>query len=258
MKQNKVYIIGIVVMIVFALLLVFFFGRDSLKKTGKEATLIIGDHTVWSYQDKRWVNLSNSSIRDLNWKEYEVFLNREKVGNYYLWHDDKWYAFDEDKNAVNLNGDIIAYQSNFPIKFAFFQEKNVEVNSYIQQVLDYNNLDIYSDFTSKYMISFDYDQDGVEEDFYVISNVFTTLKDVDDIFSIVFMIDDQKIYLIYNDITTNQSFNGCKPYFQSFVDVDDDNLYEFILSCGYYANSGQSDMLYYFDDGEFKIMISNQ
>lgn len=258
MKQNKVYIIGIVIVVVFALLLVFFFGRDSLKKGRQQATLIIGDNTVWSYQDKRWINLSSSSIRDLSWKEYEVYLNREKTGKYYLWHDDKWYAFDEDKNAINLSGDLIAYQSNFPIKFAFFQEKNVDVDSYIQEVLNQNNLDISSEFTSKYMVSFDYDQDNVEEAFYVISNAFTSLSNVETIFSIVFMVDDQKIYPIYNDITTNQPYNGCKPYFQSFVDVNDDNLYEFILSCGYYANSRQSDMLYRFDDGEFKIMISNQ
>ena len=52
-------------------------------------------------------------------------------------------------------------------------------------------------------------------------------------------------------------FNGCKPYFNSFIDVDNDSRYEFILNCAEYSTNGVSRMLYKYDNNEFKILISN-
>ena len=73
-----------------------------------------------------------------------------------------------------------------------------------------------------------------------------------------YMVKDDKIYSIYQDVAANSGFNGCKPYFQSFLDIDQDEKYEFILSCGYYSNARRSDMLYRLTDDEgFKIIISN-
>ena len=77
------------------------------------------------------------------------------------------------------------------------------------------------------------------------------------IFSLVFMVKNNEIYPIYTNITSNTGYNGCKPYFRAFVDVDNDSKYEFILSCAKYSASGTTNMLYEFKDKEFKILISN-
>ena len=91
-----------------------------------------------------------------------------------------------------------------------------------------------------------------------MSNVFATDFTPNMIFSIVFMIKDNSIYYIYNDISETRSYNGCKPYFNSFIDVNNDNQYEFILSCGRFGSNDQIDMLYEFEENAFKIAISNQ
>ena len=108
------------------------------------------------------------------------------------------------------------------------------------------------------MVSFDFDNDGKDEDFYVISNVFPLDFEPEMSFSIVFMVKDNNIYYIYNDVSKNNFTNGCKPFFTSFLDADNDGTYEFILSCGRYSISEQIDMLYKYSDDEFKILISNQ
>jgi hypothetical protein len=246
MRDKKTYIILLIILFVFFIVMFLIFGRENIKQNNYTTTLLVGNDTIWSYSNRNWINITkSSSISDLNWKEFVVYSNNEKVGTYQLWHDDKWYAFDSSKNAVTINGDFLAYRANHNINVVGINEEEI-------------NLSTTSLFTSSYKTSFDFDSDGVEEDFYVISNAFPTDFNPDKIFSIVFMVKDNLVYYIYNDISQNVSFNGCKPFFTSFLDIDSDNTYEFILSCGRYSISEQVNMLYKYEDNSFKIAISNQ
>ena len=259
MKKNKRYIVLITILIIYIIIMIWWLGADNVKKSNNSTTILVGDNTVWNYSDKQWLNITNNNtIKQMNWKKFNVYLDNEKQGKYYLWHDDKWYLFDEDKNAVNKTGQLIAFRSNYNIKVENFIETEVEDNTYIHKVLLENDLSISSKFTTKSMTLFDIDNDGVEEQFYVISNVFALDFTPDTIFSIVFMLKDNKIYYIYNDISQNIGNNGCKPYLNSFIDVNEDNNYELIVSCGRYSISEPVDMLYGFNKEKFKILISNQ
>lgn len=254
--EKKKYIILIGILILFFLVMFLLFGRDSLRKERQKLTIIVGDNTVWSYHNKKWSNVS--SYDELNWNKYIVYYNNEKKGNYYLWHDDKWYVFDNNKSALSFNGELLAYQSNEDLSITAFSVEDVLDDTSIFQVLEEKDISSNNQFTSKYQVSFDIDGDGINEIFYVVSNAFAHSFNPDTIFSIVYMVKDNLIYPIYENISSNQGLNGCKPYFQSFLDVDQDNKYEFILSCGYYSNSRRSDMLYRLTDEGFKIIVSNQ
>lgn len=260
MAKKSTYIGLIVGIAVFFLIMFLFFGLDNIKKDNYNLTLIIGDNTVWSYNKKNWINISEQeAFRNLSWKKYNVYSNNLKQGVYTLWHDDKWYVFDDSKNAVNVDGDFLAIDSNFEIKVSNFNIQNIDVDDNIYTVLSNNGLNTSSMFTSKYKVNFDFDNDGLEEDFYVISNVFSMDFNPSKLFSIVFMVKDKKIYYLYNDIIENKNnFSGCKPYINSILDVDDDNKYEILLSCSKYSVGKRVDMLYHFTDGQFKLLISNQ
>ena len=72
------------------------------------------------------------------------------------------------------------------------------------------------------------------------------------------MVKDGKVSYLYNDISKNNSFNGCKPYINTFLDTNNDGTYEMILSCGKYSANEEVDMLYGYKENEFQILISNQ
>ena len=72
------------------------------------------------------------------------------------------------------------------------------------------------------------------------------------------MVKNNEIYPIYTDIAKNNSYNGCKPYLSAVLDVDNDNTYELVVSCGRYSVQKPVDMLYKLTDNGFKILISNQ
>ena len=258
MRDKKVYIILLIILVVFFLVMFFAFGVTNIRQGKQNTTILIGDDTIWSYDKKKWLSLTTrSSIEKLNWKEFQVYLDNEKFGSYYLWHDDKWYAFDSKKNAVSLDGEFLAYRANCEMKILPFQEENIVDYTYVDAVLKENDLSLSSLFTTTSKISLDFDDDGADEDFYLISNAFPLDFEPEKIFSIVFMVKNEEIYYIYNDISDNRSFNGCKPYFTSFLDADNDNNLEFILSCGGYSTSEPVHMLYEYEQDAFKIAISN-
>ena len=261
MRMKKVYIALLIILFVFFLVMFCLFGIDNIRQEQYSSILIVGDDTVWTYKNKKWLNIRHStSLHKYNWKEFVVYENNEKKGTYKLWHDDKWYVFDKDNNAIQLDGDLLAYDANFKLKVKKFNISDVNDLTYVRTVLEEKGFSTSSRFTVLNKIDLDYDGDNVEEEFYVMSNVFPIDFYPDYLFSIVFMVKDNEIYYIYDDVAKNTGYNGCKPYFNSFLDTNNDGTYEFILSCGRFSDASRVDMLYQFDKEKdaFKILISNQ
>ena len=256
MLSNKKYIILILIILVFFVVMFLLFGLDNIKKENYSTAIVVGEDSVFILEKQQWIDITGN-YNILNWEKFNVYVNNEKVGNYYLWYDDKWYAFDKKKKPVNLEGSILGISSNYNINVAEFTEENVDDSIYIDKVLEDNDFSKDQSFTTKYKIDFDFDNDGVREEFFLISNVFNLEETPEKVFSIVFMVKDNEIYPIYRDIKNNESFDGCKPYMNTFLDVDEDNTYEFILSCGKYSVEKTINMLYKFKDNKFKILVSN-
>ena len=176
-----------------------------------------------------------------------------------MWYDDnKWYAFNSNKTAVKMEGELIAYKANYDLKIKEFETKENNNNTYVHQVLKDNNLSTSSQMTVNNVVNFDIDADGVEEQFYVISNAFASDFYPDTIFSIVFMVKEQKIYSMYTNIEKANYGNGCKPYIRTFLDINDDDKHELILTCAKYSVQEPEDMLFQFNKEKFDLLISNQ
>ena len=165
MKKNKRYKIIIIVLVVYLLVFFLFLGLKNIKHKNQKITLLIGDSTVWEYENKTWFNItSNSRIDNLSWQKYEVFLDNKYKGNYDLWYDDtKWYAFNQDKTPVNLEGELIAYKANHDLKIKDFEVRETTNNTYVHQILRDNNLKTSSQLTVNNVINIDIDNDGIND-----------------------------------------------------------------------------------------------
>lgn len=260
MKKKKRYYVILIILVVFTLVMYFAFGKEYVQKGKEETTIIIGDNTIWNYSDRRWLNITNNiSVDNFNWLDYTIYIDNKKIGKYYLWYDDeKWYIFDKDKKAINRDGNIIAYRSNYDIKVSDFTSNEIRNYYHVSKVLKDNDLSTSSKFTSATETTIDIDNDGKNETLYFVSNAFPLDFNPDKIFSFVFMVKDSQIYSIYTDVAGNNTNNGCKPYLSAVIDVDNDNTYELVVSCGKYSVDKPVDMLYKLTDEGFKILISNQ
>lgn len=260
MKKKKRYVVILVVLAIYAVIMLLVMGKDLLIPSKNEAILIIGDTSVWKLKEDSWTNLTmRSSIEELNWQEYKVYLDNKEYGNYYLWQNgDKWYLFDKDKKAVAREGTFLATQANFNINVKNFKTEDIRNYYHVEKVLESNDLSTSSKLTVATQTSIDIDNDGKQETFYFVSNAFSLDYNPSKVFSLVFMVKDSKVYPMYTDIAPNQSTNGCKPYLSAVLDINQDNLYEMVISCGKYSTDKPADMLYHLTDEGFKIIISNQ
>ena len=138
MQSKKIYIVILGFIIIFGVVMFLALGVDNIKKNKQGTTLVIGNNTVWTYNKQRWKNISSKGqFQQFNWQEFTVFDNNEKLGNYNLWYDDKWYLFDKKKNAINYEGDLVAYQANYDINILKFEEQEIIDTKYVDYVLNY-------------------------------------------------------------------------------------------------------------------------
>lgn len=260
MKKGKLkYVIIILVLIIYGTVMYFAFGVDETRERKATTTLLVGNSAVWNYSSRDWMRVNTPSLLSgLNWQKFNIYINNKSIGQYLVWRDDKWYLFDDDKKAISYDGNFFAYQADFDMDILDFPTTNITDFTYVQQVLKEHNLDINPQYTLANVSSVDFDNDGVLEEFYAVSNVFATDSFPDKYFSFVFMVDNNQIYMLYEDVDVNEGVNGCKPNLYTIADVDNDKEYELILTCAPYSNQLPLTMLYEFNEGAFKIKISNQ
>lgn len=257
--MSKKYIILFSIMIIYFFILFIFFGLNNIKKEQSEAIIIVDTETVWKLEKNAWINITNSVSNELNEKIFTVFIDNEKIGNYYLERDNNWILYDTDRKQFNYDlGNFLAISSNYDISLLKFTSARATDRKYINKVLSENNIKDSQEFTVDNVYHIDFDSDGIIENFYMISNAFTKETSPSKVFSIAFMEKEGKIYYLYNSIDSNDGQNGCKPYLNAVVDLTQDNIYEIILSCGYYSMKQRHDMLYTYENNEFKLLLSNQ
>ncbi len=266
--RKGTYITLILILIIFLGAMYFLFGRDNINQNRYSTTFIIGDSTVWNYSSKTWSTLQNyKNVSEINWKKFTVYEDNKKLGNYLVWNDDKWYFFTENREAVVTNGGkILAYNSNHPIKVVDFKEEAITTSDkdVVDFVLSDHELSTSSKFTVSTKTTLDLDNDGEEEEIYCLSNAFATDFLPDSVFSFVVVKDNDNINYLYESVSNNTGTNSCKPFIHHIIDVNNDNKYEIIVSCGRYSIEEQLDMLYQLytspedDTTSYKIAISNQ
>ncbi len=257
MKSKKIYIFLIIILIVFFLLMYFLIGKNSIEKQNQTLTILTGEDTIFEYSNNQWKQ-EKEHIDDYNWSKFSIYLNDKYIGKNYVWHDDKWYIFDENKNAINYTDKFLGINSNFQVKVKEFNSIDNTNKNIVQEVLKSNNLPVDSNLTLNSITSIDLDNDNKEEAIYIISNTFPEDSEPKTIFSYVFMVDDNNIYYIYKYNEKVDYYSGCRPYLNSLLDIDNDNKYEILLSCSPYSTQNPINYLYKLSDNEFKLLISNE
>ena len=261
-KNSKVIIVLIIIILIYCLILYFFLGGSKRVKSEKnQLVLIVGQSTMWSKSKNHWTNITlDKSISELNWKKYTIYIDNKKLGNYYMWYDNsKWYLFDKDRNSINYDGELFAYNSNYDINYTKFNVKDIEDYSHVEEFLDSKKLSFNkSSLITSSQIDLDIDNDGKEEQFYIISNSSISLNDTNNNYSIVFMVKDNKIYNMYSEIKDEKN-PTCIPYISEFIDINQDNKLETIVGCESLDSRNNKKFLYQLTkENKYKILVSNR
>jgi hypothetical protein len=262
MKKNIKYIIILFIIISSSILFFIFKGKDLInKKKASNPIIALENNIMFEYENNKWQKLDYSDIEDYNWKKFHIYSNKEYLGKYYLVNNEEWYLFDNNKKAVNYDGELLGLDTSHKYKVMTMDENEVEdtlTDPYIQAVLSENNLPANSVMTSSFYLDIDIDSDNIEEKIYIISNKFPIDELDEESFGIVFMVKNDKIYTIYKKIDNEDLFDGCKPYLDYAIDIDQDNKYELIVGCSYYSNNGSIEYIYKWRKNAFKLLVSSE
>ena len=254
MKSNKVIIVLITLLLIFAFLFYWLVGRDRVVRNNYTLTMITESDATWYCYGGSWEKKYN--INDYDWKKMDVFIDGQYSGKYYITHDDQWYLYDDNKEAVEKNGNFLAIESNFEVTAINFTMDEIEDNEYVVEELENHGLSTGSQLTVNNQTKIDIDSDGVEETIYVISNTFPLDFDTDFTFSYVFMEKDGQLYEIYSNEADNM-YDAVRPYINAIIDTNNDKTYEILISTSEYSTQGQNHILYEWKNNQFQKIIEN-
>ncbi len=260
MKSNKVYIILIVTLFLFAGILYLLIGLPSRNVEKREITILTGEKTAFQLKNGYWQAVNSSyEIGKYDWEKYSVYLDDEYSGEYYLWNDgDNFRLFDLQKQAVHYTEKMLALRANFNLNVKTFEIfENIDYN-YVLEMLESHGISSNESLTVNNYLNVDIDSDGKEETIYVVSNAFIEEVEPETTFSFVFMIKDNKTYMLYEYQEKNLFGNALKPYIHSILDADGDGSYEILLTCSRYSIEKPIYTLYKFDNQKFKKLASDE
>ena len=261
--MKKIYVVLVLLLLTYLTLLGVFYIKKS-----NSLVIIINSETIWEESLGRWTtHKSEQSISNFKNRKFNVYLSNEKIGKYRLNREDNRWFLNDVKSDPSFGGyaneyqkGLFAYSSNKKVKFKYAGKIGTNAVDYefLNSVLKKLNIDDISDnYETVSVTDFDIDNDGKKESFYVASN--QSVYDVPDrpineFFSIVFMVKNSKIYLISKETSKNSDLKT--PSLNYFIDVDNDNKYEFIVEYAYYSNDHSYNYLYKLDESDnIKVLV---
>lgn len=258
-KNNKIYMIIIAILVIY-LIVFFVFSNKNDKNNNKlnnYINLIIGNDAQFLYENSNWKNVSNEKRSNYNWYLYNIYENNDYLGKYYLIYSGEWNLFDKNKNKVNLSlSERVGIDGDLDYKVIKFDSiSNNTIDDYVKKVLNDNSISSSSSLTTNDIISIDIDNDNILERLYIVSNVFSE-EEVSKVFGFIFLVDDNNIYMIYQNIFEDASLSTtCKPYISNILEVSKDKY--IVVNCSSYSDLGKKVILYRYKNNNFKEIISN-
>jgi len=248
MKDKKIYIILISIYVVIALIAVIFIGVNNKQK----GYIILPGYDLY-YKNKNTIKSYNKkidelkdiiTITDIETKKLK-FKNEEQLEIY------------ENNEITDIRQNLImAYSSNLNFDIANYSKEtlNDEDIKILNQILEEHDIIGYENLNTNEKISFDYDQNGIEETIYFVSNLFEETV-YDKVFAFVYYIENNEIKYLSEQVTDIlKIYDLCVPRMNSIVDLDEDKKYEFIISCEYFSNKGIQNSIYKKQNNLFELI----
>ena len=248
LKNNKVYIILIIILIIYLLITVLTIKK--INKKEKIQSYLVTSNTKFRYENKELVKLDDNST---NWKKYNIYVNNSYIGEYQLQYNEKWHIYDEDRNPIKYEGNIIA-TSNLEIKVYNYEKQDItdsEANR-INEFLNNEKVNIveYNKYNSK--IEIDLDNDNKNEKLYIVNSKIN--GNDNNIFSMILLDKSNKITVVSSKVVPLYSKEKILLYdIYGIIDIEDDKKLEIIVNETQYSQPDTSnEQVYKLNNNKYK------
>ena len=241
-KNSKAYIAIIIVLLIYLIFTFIFFRKDKTEDTLKP--YLVTDNSKYIYTEKNTLEKIEET-NDYNWKDYNIYVDNEYIGNYKLQYNNKWYIYNNERDSIKYEGKIIA-ASNMNIKVYDYEKKSItqEEQYKINNYLERNNIDLVEYDLADSKVEIDLDNDNEIEKIYRINSKIN--NNPENIFSIILLEKNNKIETIASKIVpknTNEKIELFDIY--GFLDIDNDEKKEILINRMIYSQPESSCEIVY-------------
>lgn len=256
MKEKKKYIIVLVILAIYLVLIFVFNGKNIIRQNFDTSYIMVSPSTQWKYAKGTWGSVTN--ITDYSMEKFKIYVNNKPFGDYNVTYNDKFYLFDDNRNSVSYNGNIIAVKGSLPIDVIYFEEEVIEpINDEIKEALKEKKIKVKGDNIRARKVEIDMDGDQKKETIYIVSNVFYATEG-ENSFALLFTEKEGKNKYIYEEIKDyKKTLEMCTPFVEGIIDIDKDKKYEIIMGCEYFSNNGTCHNLYNNKTKDYQKVITN-
>ena len=248
-KKVPIIIICILMFIIILLLIIFKDRVNDDKKSIEPSYLVIGNESVWMYDDK-WQKSSYNLIEN---KKMNVYIDSVYKGNFTMKHGNKWNLF-LNNNYYSYDGEMIAFSSDF-IHLENFSVTNIDNKDLkeINKILKYNyKLD---DFSTAEKIEVDLNKDGKLESIINVSNLDKTNQNT--YFNLLFVYIDNDVHVLINEVISPADYFNSPVYSINYI-LNVNNQSSILVKKGYFSDAGKSgNVMYQLRDGKYKIVMED-
>ena len=262
-KKNKVMIIIISIILIYAVFMIFFLKKDTENKKNTNPSdnpntyyLLVNNISNWSYNNSKWSSVTNSDITKVN-ATYKAFVNNNYLGEYKVLYGTKWNLVDNDNNIVIYNGNLIAYSNDFNINISHTSARkiNSDDEKIIKEQYSFANL---SDLTENEVYDIDLDNNGTKDEIVCLSNVGST-SSLTSYFNLLFVKYNDNVKTIISENIKPENMLDSKTYFISLIaNVDKSAVSSVIVGYKYGSEAGKpGNILYSYQNNNFNKVYSD-
>lgn len=249
MSKKKDYIVLYALLGIYIFITLCFYGYQELlklKEKRKNTYLIINNNVKIQYENGKWTDIDDSE--KYNMIDYDVYINSVKLGNYKIQQlNNKWYLFDDERNSIKYNGQLLAINTKRDFKAIEYKEEAINSidRENLVELLKNHEITKFS-LNMKEKVTLDFDGDGDIETLYAVSNAF--IVNEQKCFSLLYIVDDNKTTIL-KQVFKNIGSEHVIPLMDivSIIDIDDDNKYEIIVDESYFDNIRPCHSMYQYD-----------
>ena len=216
----------------------------------KSDYLIIENTDMLIYENNSFRRLNNK--QDIN-REFNIFINKEYFGKYYLRYLNNWNIFDENDNYYDYEGSLIAYTDGINVKIANFNILEIsEIEK--EEISNIDNNIIYNNLTINEKVEYDLDNNGYLDKIVNISNLDSLDEPV--YFNLIYLNLNGEISVLMKQIVDEENVLITPIYtINQILNINNNEYYDLLFKEENYSNqSKDSNILYEYDDG-YKLKL---
>ena len=227
-ETKKIIIIAVITVALFITIFYAFRGNNSY---------IILDNKIINFDNGKFTEQDFNKVKKMY---FSIFYNEKYIGKYYaesIVDDNVYFTNNKSENSYNFKSPYIAITSDF--KYISYEledatESDFDIfKEYYDTTITYEEIDEFK----KTYVDIDND-DNKEEIFYIIYNDMENY----DSFSVTYVMDDSKYYLIDECLYQNNEFGTSRVY---YILRNSNNNKTYLVTNTYYMDDNTYNIYLY-------------